>query len=130
MKQVLVTLGIVAIATFAILAYVGRLEVITSVFQSGFTDEQIRAIDREIREYYLKQMRESPSAIERQQIASGSTTVDVQMIKVSERRLEGFVTITLNDEDSRQAGLGEVRVLCEATLGVNSEQYLWKCQNK
>jgi hypothetical protein len=130
MKQVVITIGTIAVAAFLILAYIGRLDIVTSLFQSGFTDEQIKDIDREIRDYYLKQMRESPSAVERQQVASGSTTVEVTMIKVSERRLEGFATITMNDEDSKKAGLGEIRVSCEATLGANSAQYLWKCQNK
>ncbi len=130
MKQVLITIGILAAAGFVILAYMGRLDIVMSMFQSGFTDEQIKAVDQEIRDYYLKQMRESPSAIERQEIASGSTTVEVTMIKVSDKRLEGFATILLRDEVSKKAGLGEVKVPCEATLGVNSSQYLWKCQIK
>jgi hypothetical protein len=130
MKQVLLTIGTLAAAGLLFLAYIGRLDMVTSIFQSGFTDEQIKAIDREIRDYYLKQMRKSPSAIERQEAASGSTTVEVTMIKVSDKRLEGFATILLRDELSKNAGLDEVKVPCEATLGVNSSQYLWKCQIK
>jgi hypothetical protein len=130
MKQVVISVAVLAIAAFVVLAYIRRSDLFTSLFQSGFTDEQIRAVDREIRDYYLKRIQESPSAIEREQVDSGSTTVEVQMIKVSEKRLEGFATISLHDEVSKRAGLSEIRVPCEATLGVNSEQYLWKCQNK
>jgi hypothetical protein len=74
-------------------------------------------------------MRNSPSATEREQIDSGSTTVEVHMIKMSSKRLEGFANFTLRDDASKAIGMGEVRVPCEATMGENSE-WLWKCQNK
>lgn len=97
--------------------------------QSGFTDAQIRDVERTIRDYFVQHMQSSPSAIEREQIASGSTTVEVRMIKMSSKRPEGFATITLRDDASKAVGMGEIRVPCEATMGENSE-WLWKCQNK
>ena len=128
MKQLFIVIGAIIIAAILLLAYMGKLDAVIAIFQPGFTDDQIIRVDQEIKDYYVKQMRASPSAVEREQIASGSTTVDVRMIKVSNKRLEGFVKISLRDEQSKRLGLGEITVPCEATMGVNSDQWLWKCQ--
>jgi hypothetical protein len=103
---------------------------VASLFQPGFTDSQIRQVDQAIKDYYVNQMRTSPSALERREIANGSTTIEVQMIKVSAKRLEGFATISSDDEGLRRLGLEKISVPCETTMGTNSDQYIWKCQNK
>jgi hypothetical protein len=64
------------------------------------------------------------------QILPVRSTVEVHMIKMSSRRLEGFAIISLRDKESTELGLGELRVVCEATMGEDSNQWLWKCQNK
>lgn len=130
MKQFLIALLIVLAIGAVALAVMGRFDLVISLFQPGFTDEQINAVERDIREYYLKQMRASSSVTERQEVESGMATVAVQMVKVSPKRLEGFVLISNKTPEAKAIGLDEVRVSCEATLGMNPNQYLWKCQNK
>ena len=65
--------------------------------------------------------------MERAQLASGSTTVDVHLIKVSDRKLEGFVRFTLRDEESKRLGVSEITESCEATMAVDSSDSIWKC---
>jgi hypothetical protein len=93
-------------------------------------DAQIRDVERTIKDYFVQHMQNSPSAAEREHIANGSSTVEVHMIKMSSRRLEGFAIISLRDKESTELVLGELRVVCEATMGEDSDQWLWKCQNK
>jgi hypothetical protein len=124
-KLLVPVLAIITVGVIVLLA-LGHVP----TFQSGFTDAQIRGVERTIKDHIVKGMSSSPSAVEKEQIASGSTTVEVHMIKVSSNRLEGFAEITLRDEASKNAGLGDLTIPCEATLGVKSDQWVWKCQNK
>jgi hypothetical protein len=131
MRKVLISVGVcvtagIVIAWLALLLF--NRPRLTPLYQSGFSDAQVRQVEQDIREYFLKQMRASSSATERNQVASGSTTVDVRMIRMSPKKLEGFAKITLRDEESQALGLGEVSVPCEATMGMDSDQYIWKCQ--
>jgi hypothetical protein len=120
-----VLLAIVIVGVIAIL-----LTGHAPTLQRGFTDAQIRDVERTIKDYFVQHMQNSPSAAEREHIANGSSTVEVHMIKMSSRRLEGFAIISLRDKESTELGLGELRVVCEATMGEDSNQWLWKCQNK
>ena len=128
--QIVAILILVAALIALGIATLGNFDTITSLFQSGFTDDQIRQVEQTIKEYYLKGLSTSPSAVERGEVASGSTTVEVTMIKVSAKRLEGFAKISSSDQESKELGFGEVTIPCEATLGVHSDQWIWKCQNK
>jgi len=124
MHKLVVTVLAVLTAAAVVFLVLGHVP----TFQSGFTDAQIKAVESAIKDYFVQHMQNSPSAVEREQIASGSTTVEVHMIKMSSKKLEGFATITLRDDESKAVGMGEIRVPCEATMGENSE-WLWKCQN-
>lgn len=119
----------VLIVGFALLAYFAKIDTITALFQSGFTERQRRNVEQEIRAYYVKGISNSPSVIERTEFNTGSTSIDVHMVKVSNKRLEGFVKLSLHDQTSRSLGLSDVTVPCEATLGVDPNQYVWKCQS-
>ncbi|MGA9987706.1 MAG: hypothetical protein WBP69_07985 [Terriglobales bacterium] len=126
MNKLLIPFLAILTAAVIVLLLLGHVP----TFQSGFTDAQIQAVELTIKDYFVQHMQNSPSAVEREQIANGSTTVEVHMIKMSARRLEGFAVISLRDKESTALGLGDLRVACEATMGENSDQWLWKCQNK
>jgi hypothetical protein len=119
-----------SVAFALLLVYMWDSHIVQSTLHPGFTDAQVREIEQSIEDYYAKKLRESPSAAEREELANGSTTVTAKMLKVSSRRLEGFVKFTLRDEASRSAGLDELLLNCEATMDVDSTQWMWKCQNK
>lgn len=125
--RTLLSILLVAIAVVSVTAYTGQLTYVASLFEPGFTDSQIAAVNQEIRNYYVKDMK-TPE--ERKQLETGKSAVEVTMMKMSARRLEGFVTISIHDEVARNLGLEEVKIPCEATMGVDSNQYLWKCSNK
>ena len=126
--------GIVAIigsiAFALLLIYLWDSHIVQSALHPGFTDAQVHEIEQSIEDYYAQKLRKSPNAAEREELANGSTTIDAKMLKVSDRRLEGFVKFTLRDEESRKAGLNELILSCEATMDVDSTQWMWKCQNK
>jgi hypothetical protein len=52
------------------------------------------------------------------------------MIKVADRRLEGFAKISLHDQQSKELGLSEMMQTCEATMEMNSSQFIWKCKTE
>lgn len=124
MKKLLIASAIVV---FVLLWLYTRSNTLAPIIQGGFTDADIRSCENAIREKYLEQLRNS-SEVEKQQVASGSTTVEAHMIKVGDRKLEGFVKLTLRDEESKKLGLTEVTQTCEATMEMNSSQYIWGCK--
>lgn len=124
MKKILIG-GIVGAAiAIALVAYF-RSD--GSLVQRGFTGADIRKCEQTIRGYYLDQIKNSSSAVERQQVADGITTVDVQMIKVADRRLEGFAKIRANTREAKDVGFSEITQTCEATMEMDSTQFIWKC---
>lgn len=112
------------------LGFTRNLDTIVSAFEPGFTEKQIRDVEQQIRSDVLKRLENSSSAVERQEVANGSTTVDVHMIKVSKKRLDGYTTISSNTGAARDIGLDKITVSCDATLGVRPDQYLWECNGK
>jgi len=130
MKKLFIAGFIGAVAAIFLLVIYMRNSNVVAPIVGGFTDAQIQDIEQSIRDYYLRQLRESQSPTEREEVASGSTTVEAQMLKVSDKRLEGFVKFTMRDEASRKLGLGEIILNCEATMNTDSTKWLWKCQNK
>ncbi len=131
MKKLLMAAAIVIAFGFVIfeaLAYMGKDGAVLALIHPGFTDSQVREVEQTIKDEYVRRLLASPSPVERYQVASGSTTVEVTMMKVSAMKLEGFVKISLHDEESKKAGLDEITQSCEATMSVESRQWLWKCQ--
>jgi hypothetical protein len=112
----------------ALLAYWRNPRADTSPFHSGFTESQIAECEQTIRDYYLNQLRNSSSAAERQEVEDGSATVEVHMIKVADRKLEGFAKISINTQEARDVGLNEITQTCEATMDMDSQQFIWKCR--
>lgn len=125
MKKLLIASAIVVLILVLLYTRSNRL---APIIQGGFTDADIRACENSIRDKYLEQLRNSSSEVEKQQVASGSTTVEAHMIKVGDRRLEGFVKFTLRDEESKKLGLSEITETCQATMEMNSSQYIWGCK--
>lgn len=105
-----------------------RSNVLAPIIKGGFTDADIRSCENSIREHYLEQLRQSQSPTEREELASGSTTIEATMLKVSDKRLEGFVKFTMRDEESKKLGLGEINLNCEATMNTDSTKWIWQCQ--
>jgi len=104
-------LGGVLVGTGVVVAVViiySHSNVLRPAVQGGFTDAQIREVEQSIQNYYLEKQRNSSSAAEREQALNGLTTVDAKMLKVSDRRLEGYVKFTLRDEESKRLGLDEI----------------------
>ena len=128
MKKVFIAAVGIAAICIVVLLLLEKLGIVAPVFHGGFTDSQVREVERIIKDYYVKQLSASPSATEREQVAGGSTTVEVHMIKVSDRKLEGFAKISLHDQQSKDLGLSEIADTCEATMEMNSSQYIWKCK--
>jgi len=118
-----------AIGLLALYYFLGDVRGVSALLQSGFTDDQIKQIEQSIKDKYVTKMSTSSSAAERYQIASGSTTVKVKMLKVSAKRLEGLATITRSNLSAKELGLGEINIPCEATLATDSEKYIWKCRS-
>ena len=75
-----------AVGLLALYYFLGDVRGMSSLLQSGFTDDQIKQIEQSIKDKYVTKMSTSSSAAERYQIASGSTTVTVRMLKVSTKR--------------------------------------------
>ena len=119
MKKVLLA-GIVGVA-------IGVLIMLWHPFRSGFSDEDIRQCEQTIKETYLDRLRNSSSETERREVETGATTVEVQMIRVADRRLEGFARISLNTSEAKEIGLNEIMHKCEATMEMNSSHYIWRC---
>jgi hypothetical protein len=101
-----------------------------AIVRGGFTDADVRTCENKINEQYLEKLRNATSEVGRQQVTNSSTTVEARMIKVGDRRLEGFAKISLHDQESRDLGLDEIMQTCEATMETNSSQYIWKCNVK
>ena len=78
-----------------------------SVFPATFNDQTIENIKNQIRQEYA----ERPH----------TTVSDVEMVKVSARRLEGFVEI-------RRPLIGAQKVSCSATLSEDGRQTLFNCK--
>jgi hypothetical protein len=94
---------------------------------SGFSDEDIRQCEQTIKESYLNRLKNSSSETERREAETGATTVDVQMIKVADRKLEGYVKISINTPEAKDIGMGEIMHKCEAKMEMNSSRYIWQC---
>ena len=118
------------IAAIVVLLLYTRTNLIAPIIQGGFTDTDIRNCENAIKEYYLGQLRNSTSAVERQEVADGSTTIEVRMIKVASRRLEGYAKVSINTKAARDLGLSEIMQTCEATMEMDSSQYIWKCKSE
>jgi hypothetical protein len=116
-----------AVTMLAVLVYLWLSHAEAIPFHSGFTDAEVRQCEQTIKDYYLNQIKNSGSEKERQELESGLTTVEVRMIKVSDRRLEGYAKITINTQQAREVGLSEINQICDATMGVDSPQFIWKC---
>lgn len=127
MKLIFLTVGLVVPCGFLLACHQPSSNTITPIIQGGFTDSGIRHCEQMIRDHYLKQLRNSSSATtERQEVENGRTvTVEAQMNKVADRRLEGFVKISMNAQEPR-GGVSEITP-CEATMEMNSTRYIWKC---
>jgi len=94
---------------------------------SGFNDEGIRQCEQAIKESYLSRFKNSTSETERQEVESGALTIDVQMIKVADKKLEGYVTLLNSTPEAKQIGMNEIMYKCEATMEMNSSHYIWQC---
>jgi hypothetical protein len=131
MKRLLLG-GIVgaALAILAVFAYLSNSRSVISPFHSGFTDSEVRQCEQTIKDYYVNQIKNSPNEKERQELESGLTTVDVRMIKVTDRRLEGYAKISINTQQARNVGLSEIMQVCEATMEMDSSQFIWKCHSE
>jgi hypothetical protein len=106
---------------------IGMLIMLWHPFHSGFSDADIRQCEQVIRESYLDRFRNSSSETERQEVETGATTVEVQMIKVADRKLEGYVRISVNTPEAKEIGVNEIAHKCEATMELNSSHYIWQC---
>jgi hypothetical protein len=127
MKKVILIGTILAVVIIVFLS-LGRSGNMTPFFGNGFTDSQVAECEQAIKDYYMKLLTESASAVERHEVATGVTTVDAHMLKISDRKLQGFVKITSRNPEAQKLGLGEIAIPCEATMGVDSTQWIWKCQ--
>ena len=115
------------VGAIVVLGFLTYSRVTRSLLRPGFTDADIRNCEQTIRDYYLNQLRNSTSEVEKQEVANGTTTINVHLIKVADRRLEGFVKISVNTQQAREVGLNEITQTCEATMEIDSPQYIWKC---
>ena len=101
--------------------------IILSCTPKDFTDNQIRDVEKNIKDEFINKFSHSASEIERQEMLDGKITIEVQMIKVAERKLDGFVKIHYDTEQARKFGLDEITIPCEATRDVDSSKYIWRC---
>lgn len=127
MKKLIIAGFVGAIAVVLLLLVYTRSNTIAPIVQGGFTDSEIRQCEQTIREHYLDQIKNS-SPTEKEEVENGSTTIEVRMIKVADRRLEGFAKISLSTQEAKNLGLSEIMQTCEATMEMNSSQYIWKCK--
>jgi len=132
MKKLLLAGLVGAIAVILLLLVYTRSNTIAPIVQGGFTDSEIRQCEQTIREHYLDQSKNSSglstSPTDKQEVDNGSITVEVHMIKVADRKLEGFAKIHINAQEAKDVGLSEIMQTCEATMEMNSSQFIWKCK--
>jgi hypothetical protein len=116
----LILAGVVGVA-------IGVLIMLWHPFYSDFTESDIRQCEQTIKETYANRFRNSPSETERQEVENGAITFDVQMIKVGERKLEGYMKISINTPSAKELGVNEISYRCEATMETTSSHYIWEC---
>lgn len=106
---------------------IGVLIMLWHPWDSGFSDADIRQCEQTIKESYLSRFKNSTSATERQEAETGAITIDVQMIKVADRKIEGYVRLLNSTPEAKEIGMNEIEYKCEATMEMNSSHYIWQC---
>jgi len=106
---------------------IGVLIMLRPPFHTGFSDADIRQCEQAIKEQYSDRLTNSPSEAERRALEDGVYAIDVQMIRVADRKLEGYAKVSINPRDPKNGGPIESTHKCEAVMDIASPHFVWNC---